>query len=299
MTERRVLSVIRGPSPALGKELIFLGDEVRMKLNLFDSHVHTAHSFDARDGIGEICAHALSHGVMGVAITDHYDCDMVEKCHCQEIQKTFRELPACQEAYKNRLRITKGIELGQGQAAPDVAEAILREGGFDVVLGSIHSAGPCLDISEVNFNDPAVRVSDILGYYFQAVYDMAVWGNFDVMAHLGYPERYIWGKYRIPVNFTPFEELIQETLRRLVDTGKGLEVNTSGYRQGLGKTIPVTRILQRYYQLGGRIVTLGSDAHRKEDVASDFGVAMDLLTGIGFEYFAFYRQRQPVMLKLI
>ena len=71
MTERRVLSVIRGPSPVLGKELIFLGDEVRMKLNLFDSHVHTAHSFDARDGIGEICAHALDHGVMGVAITDH------------------------------------------------------------------------------------------------------------------------------------------------------------------------------------------------------------------------------------
>ena len=58
-------------------------------------------------------------------------------------------------------------------------------------------------------------------------------------------------------------------------------------------------ILKRYFQLGGRIVTLGSDAHQAEDIAADFDVAMDILTGIGFQYFAFYRERQPVMLKLI
>ena len=93
--------------------------------------------------------------------------------------------------------------------------------------------------------------------------------------------------------------MIQETLRLLVSTGKGLEINTSGYRQGLGKTIPVLGIIKRYYQLGGKIVTLGSDAHQAQDVASDFDVAMDILTSIGFQYFAFYRERQPVMLKLI
>ena len=85
----------------------------------------------------------------------------------------------------------------------------------------------------------------------------------------------------------------------MVETGKGLEVNTSGYRQGLGKTIPVLWIIRDYYQLGGRVVTLGSDAHQASDLAADFDVAMDILTGVGFRYFAFYRQRQPVMLKLI
>lgn len=270
-----------------------------MKLNLFDSHVHSAHSFDAEDSVEAVCAYAQDHGVMGVAFTDHYECDGVEEYRCREIEKTFRELPAVQEKYTGRMRITKGIELAQGHLAPEAAEEVLREGGFDLVLGSFHNGGPGLDVAKVDFNDPAVRVSDILSYYFQALYDMARWGQFDVMAHLGYPERYIWGKYRIPVNFAPYEEVIQETLRLLVETGKGLEVNTSGYRQGLGKTIPVVQIIQRYYQLGGRIVTLGSDAHRARDLASDFDVAMDLLTAIGFRHFAFYRQRQPVMLKLI
>ena len=270
-----------------------------MKLNLFDSHVHTNHSFDAQDSMEDICAAALDRGVMGISFTDHYDCDMVERYHMEEIQKTFRELPAFQEKYKNRLRLTKGIELGQGHLAPEVADRMLRSQDFDFVLGSVHCAGPGLDVSEVNFNDPSVRVSDILGFYFQAIYDMTKWGRFDVMGHLGYPERYIWGKYRIPVNFAPYEDLIQATLKLLVETGKGLEVNTSGYRQGLGKTIPVVRIIKRYYQLGGRVVTLGSDAHNAKDVAADFDVAMDILSSIGFTYFAFYRRREPVMLKLI
>ena len=270
-----------------------------MKLNLFDSHVHTNHSMDAESPLEVICRAALEKGVMGVAVTDHYDCDAADESCLGEVREGFRELSALQEKYRDRLRLAKGVELGQGHLNPQAAEALLAGEEFDYVLGSVHCAAPGLDICRVDFNDPQVRVSDILSYYFQAMYDMTLWGKFDVMGHIGYPERYIWGKYRIPVDFSPYGDLIQATLKKLVETGKGLEVNTSGYRQGLGKTFPGERIIQRYYQLGGRIVTLGSDAHRAEDLASDFEVAMDLLTGIGFQYFAFYRKGEPVMLKLI
>jgi len=271
-----------------------------MKLNIFDSHVHTDHSFDAQDSMADICSQAAERGVMGIAFTDHYECDRVEQFHCGEIEKTYEELPRFQEEYWGRLRITRGIELGQAAQAPEEADRILgRHPDLDFVLGSVHVGAPLVDVSEMDFNDPEVRVSDILHYYFQACYDLAVWGKFDVMAHLGYPERYIWGRYRIPVDFTPYEDLIHATLERLVADGKGLEVNTSGYRQGLGKTIPVLRIIRQYYQLGGRIVTLGSDAHRAADVAADFEVAMDILTSVGFRHFAFYRERKPVMLKMI
>lgn len=271
-----------------------------MKLNVFDSHVHTNRSFDAQDSMADICARALGQGVMGIAFTDHYECDRPEENHCGEVEKTFAELPGCQKEYWGRLRVTKGIELGQPHTAPEEADKILSANpDLDFVLGSVHVGAPKTDISQVNFNDPAVRVRDILDYYFRACYDLAAWGGFDVMAHLGYPERYIWGRYRIPVDFSPWEDLIQATLERLVKAGKGLEVNTSGYRQGLGKTIPVMRIIKDYRRLGGEIVTLGSDAHRAEDVAADFDVAMDILTSVGYRYFAFYRERQPVMLRLI
>lgn len=268
-----------------------------MKLNLFDSHVHTSNSHDGLSSPEDVCAHGVENGVMGIAFTDHYECDIPEQR--LKARDTLRAIPALQEKYKGRIRLTRGIELGQGHLCPEVAGELLDSEDLDFVLGSVHCVTPGVDIGEIDFNDPEVKVSAILEQYFKSSYDMAVWGKFDVMAHLGYPERYIWGKYRIPVTFVPYEEMIQATLKLLIENGKGLEVNTSGYRQGLGKTIPVLAILKRYYQLGGRIVTLGSDAHRAEDIAADFDVAMDILTGIGFQYFAFYRERQPVMLKLI
>ena len=277
--------------------VIHLAGVIQLKLNLFDSHVHSVQSHDGRDTTGEICAWALDHGVMGVCVTDHFECDIPDQQ--ADIGKTLRETALLQEKNKGRIRLTRGVELAQGHLLPETASGLLDKLDFDFVLGSVHCAAPGTDIGVIDFNDPAVRVSEVLDAYFRSSYEMAKWGRFDAMAHFGYPERYIWGKYRIPVNFLPYEDLIQETLRLLAEGGKGLEVNTSGYRQGLGKTIPVLGILKRYYQLGGRTVTLGSDAHRAEDIAADFDVAMDILTGIGFQYFAFYRERQPVMLKLI
>lgn len=270
-----------------------------MKLNILDSHVHTENSVDGQDSLEKICKTALERGVMGFAVTDHYECERVQELGCDQIEETFRALPRFQEEYKGRLRITKGIELGQPQEALDAADSILaRHPDLDVVVGSFHNGAPALDVSQVDFNDHDVRVSDVLAYYFKGCYDLAVWGKFDVMAHFGYPERYIWGRYRIPVDFTPYEDLILATLQRLVQDGKALEINTAGYRQGLGKTIPVLRIIRQYRELGGELVTLGSDAHRAEDIAADFEVAMDILTGVGYRYFAFYRERQPVMLRL-
>lgn len=270
-----------------------------MKLNILDSHVHTENSVDGQDSLEKICRAALERGVMGFAVTDHYECDRAAELGCDQIEETFRALPRFQEEYKGRLRITKGIELGQPQEAPEAADRILgRHPDLDVVVGSFHNGVPRLDVSQVDFNDHDVRVSDVLAYYFQGCYDLAVWGKFDVMAHFGYPERYIWGRYRIPVDFTPYEDLIHATLQRLVRDGKALEINTAGYRQGLGKTIPVLRIIRQYRELGGELVTLGSDAHRAEDIAADFEVAMDILSGVGYRYFAFYRERQPVMIRL-
>lgn len=270
-----------------------------MKLNILDSHVHTEASHDGRDSLENICRQALEKGVMGFAVTDHYECERAGEPERGRIEEVFRQLPRLQKEYRGRLRITKGIELGQPQEALGEADRVLESHpDLDVVLGAFHNGAPGLDISQVDFDDPGVRVSDFLAYYFRGCYDLAVWGKFDVMAHLGYPERYIWGRYRIPVDFTPYEDIIHATLQRLVADGKALEINTSGYRQGLGKTIPVLRIIRQYHDLGGELVTLGSDAHRAEDLASDFEVAMDILSGVGYRYFAFYRERQPVMLRL-
>ncbi len=100
-----------------------------MKLNLFDSHVHTEHSHDGQSSMEEICAQAASRGVMGVAFTDHYECDI--PAQRLGVRDTLAELPRFQRQYQGRIRLTRGIELGQGHLYPEVAEEILGSEKFD------------------------------------------------------------------------------------------------------------------------------------------------------------------------
>ena len=141
-----------------------------MKLNLFDSHVHTEHSHDGHSSMEEICAQAASRGVMGVAFTDHYECDI--PAQRLGVRDTLAELPRFQRQYQGRIRLTRGIELGQGHLYPEVAEEILGSEKFDLVLGSVHTSAPGVDIGEINFNKPEVKVSAILEKYFQDCYEI-------------------------------------------------------------------------------------------------------------------------------
>ena len=91
---------------------------------------------------------------------------------------------------------------------------------------------------------------------------------------------------------------IQEILRVLAQTGKGIEINTSGLRQQIQETMPTLPYLKRFRQLGGEIVTLGSDSHNAHDLAAGFAVAAQMLREAGFSHFAYFRDRKPVMVPL-
>lgn len=270
-----------------------------MKLNIFDSHTHSDNSPDGNHSVSYLCEKAIEKGIMGFAVTDHFECDLVEEGQATRLRQSAFETELARATFGSSVRIAKGIELAQPQMFPDVAQSILSEISFDVVLGSVHSLEAGKDLFYVDFNDPGVVVTDILEGYYQANLDLAQWNGFDSMAHLGYAERYIWGKYRIPFRYERYMDLIDETLRTLIHNGKALEVNTSGYRYGLGHSTPDRAVLARYRQLGGELITLGSDAHLAQDIGADFNVAMDLLLDLGYEYFAFYKDRKPVMLKLL
>ena len=96
---------------------------------------------------------------------------------------------------------------------------------------------------------------------------MAEWGQFDVLAHITYPLRYIIGDYGREINLDRFQPLIDKLFYTIIRKGIVLEVNTSGLRQKINATLPDEELLRRYYGLGGRLVTIGSDAHRLRDMA--------------------------------
>lgn len=271
-----------------------------MKLNIFDSHVHTDSSSDADHSLVYICEKAIQNNIMGLAVTDHYECATAERWNCyQRIKQSMFQVEKARASFGGEIRLTKGVELGEGHRFPIEVNRVMSITDYDFVLGSVHHIEGIGDPYELDFDDPKIIVADVLKAYYRDNLAMTKWNGFDSLAHLGYTERYIWGKYRIPTSYAPYMDTIEEILKLLIANGKALEVNTSGYRQGIGKSFPDAQLIKLYRQMGGELVTIGSDAHRAEDVGADMEVAMDMLLDIGFEYFAFYSKREPVMLKIM
>lgn len=273
---------------------------ISMKVNLFDSHVHSDNSPDGHHAIFYLCEKARENRITGFCVTDHFECDSSD-IESQElaIRQSVFETERAKLTFGNDIRMAKGIELGQGHIRPEIAKKVLASADFDFVIGSVHTLPDGSDFYYINYDNPDIIISDILMKYYQSQYEMAVWNGFDSLGHMGYPERYIWGNYRIPINNEPYRELIDETLRMLIANGKSLEVNTGALRKGLGKTTADRTVLARYRELGGELITLGSDAHLAQDMANGFDDAMDMLLTLGYRHFAFYSKRQPVMLKIL
>ncbi len=269
-----------------------------MYTNRFDSHTHSLHSHDGFHSVDDLCQSAVKQGLVGICITDHCECNFYEELGCGlRIKKSLASIAKARVDYEGRLIVSRGIELGQHLQNEAAAKEALAFGGYDFVLGSLHNSAGQEDFYYMDYSSPKVVVRDIMTQYYTEMRQVAASDAFDVLAHLTYPVRYIWGKYRIPVRLEDYQEPIDEVLRTLALTGKGLEVNTSGLR--LGFTLPSLPYVKRFHQLGGEIVTIGSDAHRREHVGFGIDAGMDLLKEAGFKYFAFYRERKPVMLRLV
>ena len=85
----------------------------------------------------------------------------------------------------------------------------------------------------------------------------------------------------------------------MASKGKAIELNTSGLRQVLGDTMPNFHLLKRFRELGGEYVTLGSDAHKAEELGEGIPRAMEMLEEAGFEYRTVYKEHQPLQFKIV
>ena len=121
---------------------------------------------------------------------------------------------------------------------------------------------------------------------------MVHWGRFDSLAHLTYPFRYLPPQWR-EEGYGRWRECIDAVLSALAEKGLALEINVSGLRQEIGRTLPDLPIIRRFRELGGEWVTVGSDAHRPEDVGRHIRDGLALAAEAGFRYYAVYENRTP------
>lgn len=267
----------------------------------YDSHVHSCHSPDSQQPFDQICWAALKKGLRGIAITDHADLWFLKEAHTfQEIAGSIADAREAAGRYGDRLRVFCGVELAEFQDDPENGEKILGLTNYDVVLGSVHAVRfeewDTGYYSKICFDEASAPETKILGFleaYFKKLLHLAEGEDFDALAHLTCPLRYINGRYHRNISIWPYENLIREILGSLIRRQKSLEVNTSGIRSFYGELLPGREILERYYAMGGRMITLGSDAHTADRLGNAFPETASLLKDIGFQGYYYYDQRKP------
>ncbi|PKM63010.1 MAG: hypothetical protein CVU97_02300 [Firmicutes bacterium HGW-Firmicutes-21] len=274
---------------------------------MFDYHIHTKYSGDIPEGKGstvdELCVAALSRGFTEIAITDHYDVDGIYYGAFPnlDIESVFREVMAAREKYADKLSVLFGLEIGQAIHMPLEAKRYIDRFPFDYILGSVHSIRGIIDISFLDINN--MKDEELLllfKTYIAEMKELVEWGNFESLAHITYPYRYLKlaGREHLLDLENKGREIFEPILKRIIQKGISLEVNTSGLWQGLGQTMPSDDLIRFYRQLGGEMITVGSDAHNERNLGMNIKETIDNLREIGFTNITRYKNRKPFMEKI-
>lgn len=267
-----------------------------------DSHTHSENSFDGNDSVIMMCERAANLGLYSVTITDHCECNEYyqnkENINYREsIEQSIKDTAKARAMYLDRVTVYTGIELGQPTQDMKAAEEALSLTDYDFVLGSLHNLKGEQDFYFLEYtpqNSPL-----LLERYFREMLELVQANCFDSLAHLTYPMRYIAAHPEITANINYFKSEIDEILSALAKNDKALEVNTSGLRQMIGKTLPDENVIRRFKELGGKYITLGSDAHRWGDVGAGIEEGLQLLLKCGFTHFTVFEKHRPKLLPIL
>ena len=266
-----------------------------------DFHLHSCFSGDSDAPMEEIIKKAISLGLTHICFTEHYDPDFVYPAGESgtfelNTDSYLYDLLRFREKYYGQIQIMFGVELGLQPHLRDALEFYTENHDFDFIIGSSHICNrkdPYYpEFFEGRSEDEAHQE------YFESILEcVKETPYFDVYGHLDYVVRYGPTKNQ---NYTyqKHADIIDRILRAIVESGKGIELNTSGFRSGLGQPNPCVDILKRYKELGGEIITVGSDAHKPGHVGADFDKACTILKDCGFQYYTIFEKRAPEFIKL-
>jgi histidinol-phosphatase (PHP family) len=231
------------------------------------------------------CRRAVEIGLPALAFTEHADHvpGIHETLRPLDVAGYLREVERCRALFPG-LRIQSGVELGEPHRFPVETAAVLSAGPFDRVLGSVHCfewAGALMDASQLGRLAPA-DVPAVMRAYLAELACLVESGQpFEVLAHLDYPKRY-WPHAEVPYREEAYEEELRAVLRAGAARGSVLELNTTRGAEPHRGLCPGRPVLTWWVEEGGRAISMGSDAHDPERIASGFELASQLAEAAGF-----------------
>ena len=262
-----------------------------------DVHMHCGFSNDSESRPEDMVESAIAKGLSVICFTDHYDKDNLDWGDeaIFDVESYFQKMIELQEEYRDQIDIRIGAEIGMQPYLAEYYQNFMAQHPFDFVIGSVHSVlehDVALDFFQ--------KHSDLEGYkiYFEEMLqDVQKIQSYDVLGHLDYIVRYSnQGSKGFDLN--TYMDIIEEILKQVIAHGKGIEMNMSGLKYGLGAPHPQPEIIKRYRELGGEIITVGADGHIPEHIAYDYHLADDILKSCGFKYYTEFKGRKPVFVKI-
>ncbi|MCP4544795.1 MAG: histidinol-phosphatase HisJ family protein [Chloroflexi bacterium] len=269
-----------------------------------DYHIHTRFSSDSDSEMTAVCESAIARGMREIAFTDHVDYGSDDILDYLQPVEYLAEIERCRARYGDRLTIRAGLEIGEPHVFAQEAAIMLAMGDFDFVIGSAHYATSLTSFSasmgvdgllcawKPDFFEQPLRQA--YEAYFRQVVHLAAEGDFDVLGHLDLVKRDARNFDKPYDGPEPYADLIRTALRSIVERGKGIEINTSALYKGKGmdETCPTIEILRWYRELGGEILTFGSDSHTPDKVGAHFDVALEMARSVGFTRLAGFEKRK-------
>lgn len=281
-------------------------------MNLIDCHTHTQFSVDSEADINEMILRACELGLAAYAITDHCECncwypeehyngsvDSTDFNYGRDFENSVSAVTKLKEQYAGKINLICGTEMGQASHDFEIAEKIVSDERLDFVIGSMHQLPGEKDFAFINYREYSTdSIYELLERYFKEIYKLCKWGKFDVLGHLTYTLRYIKGCFGIDADISRFDEIIAESFRELIRNGCGIEINTSGLRQAYGETFPSIKYVKLYRELGGEILSVGSDAHTVEDLGKGVANGAEIAKAAGFDHLCYFKRRKPVFIEI-
>ncbi len=281
---------------------------------LADYHVHCEFSDDSWYPMADVCADAVELGLDEICFTDHVDYGIKPdadeyRAHPEGVRLDkgkpvinvdypayFTRIAELRHDFAGRLNIKAGLELGVQSHTVEKNHALFEtwEPELDFVICSIHEVGDC-EFWTGDFQRGRTQEEYNFAFYEELLKVVETFKDYSVLGHLDLIRRYD------PAGEFPFEktrDIVAAVLERVIADGKGIELNTSSFRYGLPDLQPSTDVLRLYRDLGGRILTIGSDSHKPEHLGAHIADCRERLREIGFSEFCTFEKMEPTFLPL-
>lgn len=264
-----------------------------------DFHVHSHFSPDSNVTMEEMIKKAIELNITDLAITDHvdFDADLASYQSDWDFDRdeSERMIQQLKFKYQDKINLYQGLEVGIQPHLGEKNTNTVMKNQYDFVIASLHSVEG-KDLYNRKYFDLHSPKESVCIYYEELYQSISRFDAYSVLGHLDLYLRYQPSLSKVTIG--QYYDELTCVLRKVIEDGKGIEINAGGFRYGLGHTNPHKELLKIYKELHGEIITFGSDAHSLNYLGANYDETVYMLREIGFKYLCTFHQMKPEFHKI-